>query len=236
MASRGDYSVIQFCPDSGRFETANVGVALLCPDREFLDVRVSGDNARPKKFFGADAFDPKLLTLAKRSLAEQICRSGFRTREAFTRFCAMQADLLQMTVPQFCRVDADPAAALDRLYGKIVAVPPAAPPAPPFAAEVRAAFDAAGLLGERVLTEVPGPGAGVPPGKAVPLRVEERHGQARAAGPVPGVAAGAGRAAGVAAGHGGPERRPGRGPPPGPVRTARHRPVRRRRRGHPGRR
>ena len=34
--SKGYYSLIQYCPDLGRLEAANVGVLLFCPERGFL--------------------------------------------------------------------------------------------------------------------------------------------------------------------------------------------------------
>ena len=34
--SRGYYCIIQYCPDLGRLEAANIGVLLFCPDRGFL--------------------------------------------------------------------------------------------------------------------------------------------------------------------------------------------------------
>lgn len=33
---KGYYSIIQYCPDLSRFEAANVGVLLFCPERAFL--------------------------------------------------------------------------------------------------------------------------------------------------------------------------------------------------------
>ena len=154
MATRGDYSVIQFCPDPARFEAANVGVALLCADGGFIDARISGDNRRPRSFFGKAAFDEARLNVSKHALASQVRRSNFLSREAFTHFCAMRANRLRMTPPQFCRVEGDPAATLDDLFEKIVGEAPAPPKPPNFRHRLAEAFAAAGLLGERVLEDV----------------------------------------------------------------------------------
>ena len=155
MALRGDYSVIQFCPDPARFEAANVGVALLCVDGGYVGAEVSRDNARPRGFFGRHAFDNARLNLSKRVLADQIRGATFQTRDAFEHFCAMRANRLRMTPPQFCRVEGDPDAVLRDLFAKIVGGAPVREPVPKFPDLVGREFARFGLLGERVLTEVP---------------------------------------------------------------------------------
>lgn len=37
--SKGYYSLVQYCPDRSRMESANLGVVLFCPDLDFLDVK-----------------------------------------------------------------------------------------------------------------------------------------------------------------------------------------------------
>lgn len=49
----GYYSLIQYCPDRGRAEVANIGVLLCCPSESFLEVKMSPDNSRAIRFFGA---------------------------------------------------------------------------------------------------------------------------------------------------------------------------------------
>ena len=51
---KGYYSVIQYCPDLGRFEAANMGVLLFCPESGFLKSLMSGNNSRIIKFFGSE--------------------------------------------------------------------------------------------------------------------------------------------------------------------------------------
>ena len=38
--SKGCYSLIQYCPDLGRLEAANVGVLLFCPEPHFLKAQL----------------------------------------------------------------------------------------------------------------------------------------------------------------------------------------------------
>jgi hypothetical protein len=70
--SKGYYSLIQFCPNPARAEAVNVGVILLCPDKHFIDVKLSPNSKRASKFFGRGTFDADLLRLAKQSVEERI--------------------------------------------------------------------------------------------------------------------------------------------------------------------
>ena len=72
MASKGYYSLIQYCPDRSRLEGANIGVVLFCPERRFLQARLSNGNDRLRRFFGAGSFDPSALAAAKRAIAARL--------------------------------------------------------------------------------------------------------------------------------------------------------------------
>jgi len=48
--TRGYYWIIQYCPDLGRLEAANIGVLLFCPDRE-IKARMASDNGRIRHFW-----------------------------------------------------------------------------------------------------------------------------------------------------------------------------------------
>lgn len=49
--AKGYYSILQFVPDLERSEGANIGVVLFCPDKRFLDVKVSHNNDHVRHFF-----------------------------------------------------------------------------------------------------------------------------------------------------------------------------------------
>ena len=42
---KGYYSIVQYCPDLNRGETANIGIVLMVPDRGYL--RASGQEQHP---------------------------------------------------------------------------------------------------------------------------------------------------------------------------------------------
>lgn len=65
---RGYYSLIQFCPDPSRLEAINVGVALFCPDSEFIGARTAAGNQRPAKLVGRDELNREALNSAKRAI------------------------------------------------------------------------------------------------------------------------------------------------------------------------
>jgi hypothetical protein len=52
--AKGYYSIIQHCPHLGRFEAANVGVLLFCPERHFLQAITARNNSRVIRFFGSE--------------------------------------------------------------------------------------------------------------------------------------------------------------------------------------
>ena len=123
-AHRAYYSVIQYCPDLGRLEAANVGVVLFCPELHFLDARTSRANERIIHFFGREGHDWKQINAFKKGIAERVRLSvtDIRDKESFGRFISMQANLMQLTPPLPCRVSSDPKSELDHLFEQIVGV------------------------------------------------------------------------------------------------------------------
>lgn len=68
MAERGYYSLIQFVPNPGRAEGANVGLVRISPAEGRLTVRMAENNEAPKRFFRAGSFDEVRLSLAKEAM------------------------------------------------------------------------------------------------------------------------------------------------------------------------
>lgn len=66
-ATHGFFSLIQYCPDLDRGESADVGVVLLVPALGFFGVRFSDDNEGPKQRFGEHSIDDTRLDVAKRT-------------------------------------------------------------------------------------------------------------------------------------------------------------------------
>lgn len=119
--SKGYYSLIQYCPDLGRLEAANVGVLLFCPERMFLEARVSKTNERIRDFFGAKGHDWQRIKSLKQGICDRVEReqSSIRGVEDLEKFIAQRANLIQITAPRPMKVT-DPEAELDQLFKELV--------------------------------------------------------------------------------------------------------------------
>lgn len=122
--TKGYYSLIQFCPDRGRLETVNVGLVLLCPEHNFLKVRLSSSNTRLKKLVGGRGFDSEAVNAAKQAMFNRLTlmREKITSAEDLERFAATRANDLLLTNPRPTAV-ADPEADMLRLYDDLVGEP-----------------------------------------------------------------------------------------------------------------
>jgi len=120
-SAKGYYSLIQYCPDLARMETANVGVLLFCPDRAFLKARLARDNAKLRRAFGLRGNALVRIRSYKLALQERIDveRSRIRTVDDLRRFIARRANDFQMTPPRFVKVR-DPETQLAALFEQLV--------------------------------------------------------------------------------------------------------------------
>jgi hypothetical protein len=121
QASKGYYSLIQYCPDLGRLEVANIGVLLFCPDRQFLHALTTKGNTRIVHFFGSKGHDWKRINSFKKGLEQRLERerSSMKTLADLQKFVDQRANLLQITPPRFMKV-IDPQADLNNLYHELI--------------------------------------------------------------------------------------------------------------------
>jgi hypothetical protein len=115
------YSIIQFCPDRGRSEAANVGVLLFCPALAFVGAKTATGNERVSRFFGKNSFDPARLKLIKRAFEQRI-RERFEWPEGLAdleHLIASRANDLQLTAARSMKT-ANPEADLDGLFRELV--------------------------------------------------------------------------------------------------------------------
>lgn len=157
---RGYYSVLQFCPDPARFEVANLGVALLCPDQNYFAARVGGGNERVTRFFDRTQYDIERLNAYKLGLVDRLNNGGEITdKNSFTQFAAMQINAIVMTPPQFCRVEGKASEVLDKMFDDLVGDKKRKAGDGGLKKRLRDAFETEGLLGnivrENVEVEVP---------------------------------------------------------------------------------
>jgi hypothetical protein len=113
----GYYSLIQYCPDLGRLEAANVGVLLFRPQPHFLKALTSRNNRRIIQFFGSEGHDWVRLNLFKKGLEDRIAAEGAEINNLgqLERFIAQRANLLQITPPRPVKI-LDPDRELEALF------------------------------------------------------------------------------------------------------------------------
>ena len=120
-ATKGYYSVIQYCPDASRLEAANIGVLLLCPDIRFVRARTAAGNDRIRRFFKGQPVDLKRINAAKRAIERrvEIASERFRTPEDLVRFVETRGNDIILTTPRPMKV-LDAERELDDLFAELV--------------------------------------------------------------------------------------------------------------------
>lgn len=120
-ANKGWFSIVQFCPDPNRLESANIGVLLFCPALDFLDVRIASNNKRIKTFFGSQGVHPKLIDSFKKGLQERIHKEhkNIVDQEQLLDFVDRRANEIRISTPRSIRVT-EPAKQLDELFSELV--------------------------------------------------------------------------------------------------------------------
>ena len=123
-ATKGYFSLVQYCPDFARQEAANVGVVLFCPERQFIRAQVAETISRIRRFFGQDVDGYHHLRGMMEALASRLDveRSEFKTLEDLQQFIATRANKVILTQPKPMMV-IDPQADLEALYLELVADP-----------------------------------------------------------------------------------------------------------------
>ncbi|MCP5532478.1 MAG: DUF3037 domain-containing protein [Akkermansiaceae bacterium] len=118
----GYYCLIQYCPDRGRLEAANIGVLLFCPDSGYLRARLSSGNERIRNFFGDEAGDLKQINAMKKMLEHRLEaeKSSITGLEDLRRFAALLANEIVVTPPRTTFVE-EPDVELAQLFEDLVA-------------------------------------------------------------------------------------------------------------------
>ena len=119
--NKGYYSLIQYCPDLGRMEAANIGVLLFCPEQRFLKAVTAGSNSRIRQFFGSEGHDWIRINAFKKGLEDRLVRESgsIEKLEDLQRFIDQRANLLQITSPRPMRVG-DPEEELNQLFRELL--------------------------------------------------------------------------------------------------------------------
>lgn len=121
---KGYYSILQYVPDIERFEGANIGIVLFCPEIGYLKARTATSNDRVRRFFGPEEninLDIDRLNVLKLSFEERIESeaSRIKTIDEFTRFIKTRANQLLLTDARLATVF-DPNVELAVLFDTLV--------------------------------------------------------------------------------------------------------------------
>jgi hypothetical protein len=119
-----DYGIVRVVPRVDRGEFVNAGVILFCSTAGYLDCRIALDRAR------LQALDPSIDAALVESYLEiipRVCAGGGEAgsigmlpqRARFHWLVAPRSTIIQMS-PVHSGVHADPAAALEHLFEKLV--------------------------------------------------------------------------------------------------------------------
>lgn len=118
---KGWFSIVQFCPDPNRLESANIGVLLFCPALDFLNVRMASDNRRIGKFFGSRDFDLAIVNSFKKGLEERLRKEHDQIvdHQQLLDFVDRRANQIRISPPRSIRVT-QPPQQLDDLFAELV--------------------------------------------------------------------------------------------------------------------
>ena len=117
----GYFCLIQFCPDLGRLEVANVGVLVFCPKLGFLRAKVESSNSRIIRFFGKENHDWKQINSFKNGIVNRIENEPrtIRSLEDLKGFIDSRANLIQISEPRPMTIF-DPSKDLDELFSEFL--------------------------------------------------------------------------------------------------------------------
>lgn len=122
--TKGYYSLIQYCPDAGRLEAANVGLLLFCPEQMFLRAKTVSGNRRIIKFFGSEGHDWARINSFKHGLEKrlEIESADIKSLTDLERFISLRANFLQISQPRSVTVR-DPDKDLESLFVEFMGEP-----------------------------------------------------------------------------------------------------------------
>jgi len=118
---RSFYCIIQYVPDAGRAEAANVGVVLFMPAKREIGIRTSPTLERVRRFFEPGELQLQRIRIAIESLQSRLLLDNdeFADEREIAQFVAARADAVRLTPPRLAIIR-DPVRDLDELYSELV--------------------------------------------------------------------------------------------------------------------
>lgn len=116
---KGYYSIVQYCPDPSRMEAVNIGVALFCPEIQYLRVRFGRRRTRVHQLFGKQDWEfVKSQTAAVEARLSRE-RDSFSRLEDFESYISRRANAIRLTPARPVKVE-QPDLELDHLLKRLV--------------------------------------------------------------------------------------------------------------------
>jgi len=115
------FSLIQYCPEPARRESANVGLVLVCPGMDYLNPRTTTNHDRIRGFFDVRGQELANLREAEEALVARIkrARHSLMSPEGLASFASLQVNRLSMTAPTSIKVE-NVEHAFERLFSEYV--------------------------------------------------------------------------------------------------------------------
>ena len=119
--AKGYYSILQYVHNLERAEAINVGVLLLCSDKNFLEIQTTTSLKRLKAFFGSDNIDTNRLKIALQAFSEriEIIAQQNPSTDILNHFINTRANNLRL-IPLRSMVVFDPKQDLLKLFEQLV--------------------------------------------------------------------------------------------------------------------
>ena len=158
---KGYYSLVQFCPDRSRMESANIGVILCVPVVQYIRARMTTSHDRVRGFWRGNV-DLGWLKTTEDSLQKRldVAKASLAGLDEFRRFVATRANQIVLTEPRPVKV-CEPDNDLDKLFSELVGHRERRTRREPVIPELDRAFRCASLAGrirfnERVTVPIVG--------------------------------------------------------------------------------
>jgi hypothetical protein len=119
--AQGYFSILQYCPDTTRQESANVGVVLVVPGIGAMDTMISPSAKRVRQVFGRN-LDPKMVQFQVRNIQRAI-KAALSVRsspEVLDEIAARQINDVRLTAPQRVIIKENVEQELQRLFNRLV--------------------------------------------------------------------------------------------------------------------
>jgi len=122
MFEKAYYSIIQYCPEPSRGESANIGVALYCPNLKYIKAQVAAGNDKIRRFFGSELdLDLVRINASKKAVNEYLANNSrfIKNVDDFSNLTRNMANEFTFTELRPCKIE-NPDLELENLFIDLV--------------------------------------------------------------------------------------------------------------------